>query len=146
VTLKPITLRQAAAFIEENHRHCGAPRGWKFGIALHDDRDELVGVVIVGRPVARLLADGLTAEIVRCCVREGVENGCSRLYGAARRAALAMGYRRIVTYTLASEPGASLRAAGFAEAARVKAESWDRANRRREAGDCLPKIRWEIAA
>ncbi len=41
------------------------------------------------------------------------KNVCSFLYGAAARAAAAMGYNRIITYTLDSENGASLRASGW---------------------------------
>lgn len=70
------------------------------------------GVAICGRPVARYLDDGLTLEILRCCT-EGTGNACSKLYGACCRIGFFMGYDRIITYTLASETGASLRAAGF---------------------------------
>jgi hypothetical protein len=143
--LRPITLLKARHFIDQHHRHRRAPAAWKFGIALHAE-GELAGVIVIGRPIARRLDDGMTAEVIRCCVREDVPNGCSRLYGAGRRAVFAMGYSRLITYTLASEPGGSLRAAGFTAAAETRGETWDRPSRHRDAGDCLPKIRWEIAA
>jgi len=83
-----------------------------FAISVADD-DAVVGVAIVGRPVSRILDDGLTAEVTRLCALEGSKNACSMLYAACWRAARAMGYCRLVTYTLQSEQGASLRAAGY---------------------------------
>jgi len=109
--LQPITQKEARAFIEEHHRHHRAPAGWKFGIAVSDGT-RVVGVVCVGRPVARALDDGWTAEVLRLCT-DGTQNACSMLYGAAARASRAMGYRRVITYTLQSEGGGSLRAAGW---------------------------------
>lgn len=108
----PVTFRRAAAFVAEHHRHHKPPRGMKFALGL--DRDgELVGVAMVGRPVARHYDDGFTAEVNRTCVIEGVPSANSMLYGAAWRAAKAMGYRRLITYTQAGESGVSLRAAGW---------------------------------
>ena len=110
--LFPISLRMAQQFVRENHRHNSAPQGHKFSIGL-TDREHLIGVVIVGRPIARRQDDGYTAEITRCCVLDNERNANSKLYGAAIRAAKAMGYRRVITYTLPDESGASLRAVGF---------------------------------
>jgi hypothetical protein len=107
----PITLRAANAFIAEHHRHNKPVRGWKFGVALEDD-GRLVGVATAGRPVARHFDDGRTLEVNRTCT-DGAPNANSMLYGAVWRAARAMGYRRAITYTQASETGASLRAAGW---------------------------------
>ena len=73
---------------------------------------KVVGVAIVGRPVARMLDNGWVLEVNRCCT-DGTRNACSALYGAAWRAARALGYRRLITYTLPSEGGASLRGAGW---------------------------------
>ena len=87
-------------------------RDAEFAVACYDG-DDLCGVAICGRPVARYLDDGLTLEILRCCT-DGTDNACSKLYGACCRIGFDMGYERIVTYTLATESGASLRAAGFA--------------------------------
>lgn len=92
------------------HRHSRPTVGHKFSVGVADD--ELRGVAIVGRPVSRHLDDGTTLEITRVCT-DGTPNACSMLYGACRRAAKAMGYARILTYTLPNEGGASLRAAGF---------------------------------
>jgi hypothetical protein len=110
--LVPLTRAQARAFVAAHHRHSDAPLGDVFRVGLEVD-GELVGVMTAGRPVARRLDDGTTLEITRVCVLEDVENGCSRLYGAACRAAAALGYRRVITYTLERERGSSVRAAGF---------------------------------
>jgi len=107
----PVTLHTAAAFITAHHRHLRPPAGHRFAIGAAVG-DQLVGVVVVGRPVARMLDDGLTAEVTRLCTT-AAPNACSLLLGAARRAAHAIGYRRLVTYTRADEPGTSLRAAGW---------------------------------
>lgn len=107
----PMTLREANAFVEQNHRHHGATVGHKFSIGLSDG-EKIVGVAIVGRPVSRHLDDGWTLEVNRLCT-DGTRNACSMLYAAAWRAARAMGYKRVVTYILDTENGASLRAAGW---------------------------------
>lgn len=109
--LKPCDLASARAFVEEHHRHNAPPVGHKFSVAVYDG-DRLCGVVIVGRPVGRYLDDGLTLEVTRCCT-DGTRNACTKLYGAACRAAQALGYKRIVTYTRQSENGASLRASNW---------------------------------
>jgi hypothetical protein len=128
--LQPITLKEAQAFIQRNHRHHGAPVGWLFGTAVNDGQC-VVGVVIIGRPVARMLQDGYTAEVTRLCVLEGHPNACSMLYGASWRAARALGYRRMITYTMANEAGSSLKAAGWRELYVTKGGSWDRPSRHR---------------
>jgi hypothetical protein len=108
----PITLKEARVFVDRFHRHHRAPQGGLFAIACAQGA-EVVGVVVVGRPVARMLQDGFTAEVTRLCVLDGVKNGCSMLYAAAWRAAKAIGYTRLITYILQSESGTSLRAAGW---------------------------------
>ena len=109
--IRPITFRQASEFINQNHRHHSATVGCKFCVGLFDE-EKLVGVAVCGRPVARKLDDGFTCEINRLCT-DGTKNACSMLYGACCRVAKAMGYRKIITYTLASENGASLKASNF---------------------------------
>lgn len=109
--LRPIDLNGARQFVGENHRHNKPPNGHKFSIACYDG-DRLCGVAMVGRPVARLLDDGLTVEVTRNCT-DGTYNACSMLYGACCRAAKALGYKKIITYTLESEPGTSLKASGW---------------------------------
>lgn len=110
--LTPITLREANAFVQQYHRHHKPSVGHKFSIGVMDRDGKLVGVAICGRPVSRYLDDGVTLEVNRLCT-DGTKNACSILYGAAFRAAKAMGYRRVITYILASEPGTSLKASGF---------------------------------
>lgn len=121
--IRPITLRAAAAFIAEHHRHNKPPRGHKFSISLWDG-NQMVGVATAGRPVARHFDDGLTLEVNRTCT-DGTPNANSMLYGAIWRAAKAMGYIRCVTYTQHDECGASLRAAGWAKVKEIAArQSW----------------------
>ena len=103
IAIVPCTLREARAFVAAHHRHHGAPQGGLFAIGAAAD-ETMVGVAIVGMPVARMLADGWTAEVTRLCTT-GERNACSMLYGAAWRAARALGWRRLVTYTLPEEGG-----------------------------------------
>ena len=98
IELTPITFKEACAFVERHHRHHKPSRGHKFSVAVSSD-GEVVGVAMVGRPVARPMDDGWTLEVNRCCT-DGAKNACSMLYGAAWRAAKAMGYKRLITYTL----------------------------------------------
>lgn len=147
--LRPITLRAAQGFVNENHRHNEAPQGHKFSIGLWID-DKLTGVVIVGRPIAKANDDGLTAELTRCCVLDGQMNANSLLYAAAWRAAKAMGYKRMITYTLPIESGSNLKAAGFIPVAhtRTSPKGWNTPRRQREVPDKYTKgekIRWEIS-
>jgi hypothetical protein len=113
----PVTLRQAQDFVRQHHRHNKPPRGAKFAIGLRADDGRLLGVAVAGRPVARAFAGAL--EVTRTCT-DGTPNANSMLYGAVRRAACAMGYERIYTYTQHDESGASLRAAGFFRDAELK--------------------------
>lgn len=141
----PITIGEAQHFVDEHHRHHKAPRGALFAVCVGNE-DGIRGVALAGRPVARPLDDGWTVEVTRCCVLEETPNACSMLYGACRRIAIAMGYKRIITYTLQSEPGASLRAAGFRVVADVRGRSWNAPSRPRI--DRYPqqdKLRWESA-
>lgn len=131
--LVPVTVRDAAAFILEHHRHHLPDRGHLFVLGIATG-DELVGVAAVGRPKPRAYQDGLTAEVTRSCCRDGYPNANSMLYGAAWRAARAMGYLRLVTYTQAGESGASLRGAGW----RVVAERPARAGWRDSSGQANP--------
>lgn len=109
--IRPITRDQARAFVQQNHRHNDAPVGWLFGAALYAGA-ELRAVGMAGRPAARHLQNGRTIELTRVCTL-GDRNAASRLYGALCRAAAALGYQRAITYTLESEPGSSVAAAGF---------------------------------
>ncbi len=142
LSLVPVSLKDANAFVSEHHRHHKPSRGHKFSIGCASE-GHLVGVAIVGRPVSRYLDDGLTLEVNRLCTT-GEQNACSMLYSAAARAAKAMGYQKIITYTLDSEPGTSLRAAGWTCAGPAGGERWT--GQRRPAADFYPaqmKLRYE---
>lgn len=121
--LQPISFSDACEYVKQYHRHHPAPQGHKFSIAVAD-RQKVVGVIMVGRPVSHGLDNGRTLEVIRCCT-DGTKIASSMLYGAAWRAAKAMGYRRIVTYTLAEEPGTSLRASGWKELYKTKGGTWN---------------------
>lgn len=139
--LRPITLRAANAFVAEHHRHHGKARGCVFCLAVYDG-DRLAGVAIAGRPVARGLDDGRTIELLRLAT-DGTEHAASKLLGATRRAARALAYDRVVTYTLADEPGTSLVAAGYRLDGEVRGRSWDTPTRRREdRHPTTDKLRW----
>lgn len=141
----PISFADAAAFIVEHHRHHTKPVGHKFSLAAWLG-DQMVGVVIVGRPVARRRDDGRTLEVTRLCT-VGDRNVCSFLYGAAARAAFALGYARIGTYILKREPGTSLRAAGWKLIAETPGKSWSVPTRPRDDKHTIePKLLWERAA
>ena len=107
----PITFEEANAFVAAYHRHHKTMQGCKFCVAV-SNTTEVVGVAIIGRPVARRLDDGWTLEVNRCCT-DGTKNACSMLYSAAWKAAKALGYKRLITYTMQEEGGASLRAANW---------------------------------
>ena len=139
----PCTLRAANIYVKENHRHHKPPQGARFALAVADESGELRGVAMVGTPVARMLNDGWTAEVVRVAT-DGCPNACSALYGAAWRAARALGYKRLITYTLQEEGGASLRGAGWTCIGEAGGGSWSRKSRPRVDEHPLQvKMRWE---
>lgn len=143
----PVTFAQAGEFIGDWHRHHRPPAGHKFSIGAADERNVLVGVAVVGRPVARLLQDGLTLEVTRVAT-DGTPNACSLLYAAAWQATKALGYRRLLTYTQRGESGASLRAAGWRiVAARPPAPGWSRPSRPRtdHGVEHIARLRWQPA-
>lgn len=127
----PLSLKEANQFIIKHHRHHWKVQGHKFSIGLKEG-DKLIGVAICGRPVSRHLDDGYTLEVLRVCVLEGYKNACSQLYSACARIAKEMGYKKIITYILKSEPGTSLKAAGWQKEDEVKGKSWDCQARHRE--------------
>ncbi|HWX44048.1 MAG TPA: XF1762 family protein [Solirubrobacteraceae bacterium] len=141
--LVPVTLRIANAFIVQHHRHNKPVPGCVCVVGVTDG-EALRGVVVIARPVARRLQDGYTAEVRRCCT-DGAPNACSMLYRAAWRAVKALGYRKLVTYTLPEEGGASLRASGFTLIGETGGGRWRRPDR--PATDTHPpckKLRWEL--
>lgn len=146
--LVPCTVRDAMSFVGQHHRHHRAPNGGLFAVACADDArevaDALIGVAIVAQPVARMAMDGWTAEVIRLCVLPGHPNACSMLYGACWRAARALGWRRLITYTLPEEGGASLRASGWRCLGEAGGGRWTRKNRPRvDRHPTQVKIKWE---
>lgn len=142
--LVPVTFEEACGFVDEHHRHHRAPAGHKFSIGVADG-DRLVGVAIVGRPVARHYQDGRTLEVNRTAT-DGTPNANSMLYGAAWRATKALGYRRLITYTQDGESGASLRAANWKILYQLPARSgWNAPSRPRQdrGTDRIPRTLWE---
>ena len=145
----PMKLKEAGEFVANFHRHNKPPAGALFSVGVSDG-NQLIGVAIVGRPVARNLDDGETVEVVRCCVIEGSQKGaCSFLYAKCWQAAKALGWKRLVTYTLQSESGASLRGAGWEIVAELKGnegKGWTtRAGREWQPVTGQAKLRWEAA-
>ena len=142
--VQPITLKAARLFVLLHHRHHLPPQGGLFAIAANDGSG-VVGVAIVGRPVARNLQDGWTAEVTRLCTI-GTKNCASMLYAACWRAARAMGYKRLISYVLKSEKGTSLAAAGWKELYSTNGGEWGRPSRPREVtAPTEPKTLWEMA-
>ena len=149
--LRPLTLTEAKKVVARWHRHNRAPQNGSglFAVGVAAD-GELCGVAIVGLPVARAYMDGKTCEVLRVATN-GAYNACTMLYGAAMRAAKALGYSRIYTYTLGEEPGTSLRASGWERDAELKARpGWDMPGRPRVQQDIFgtptvppsAKVRW----
>jgi len=147
--LIPITLREANDFVAEYHRHNGrtSRNGGKFAIACGTD-EGLMGIAIVGNPLSATLMDGFTAEVLRVCVRpESPKNSCSMLYAASWRAWKAMGGKKLITYTLQTESGASLRGAGWRIVGQCQPGTWNRPNidkiRKWQPIYGQQKLRWE---
>lgn len=141
----PVTFADATSFCSAHHRHHRPPVGHKASIAVAHGA-LIVGVAILGRPVARHLDDGHTLEVLRVAT-DGTRNACSKLYGASWRLAQALGYTKLVTYTLATEPGSSLRAVGWTPTDVARSSySWSTPSRpRADKAPLQAKIRWEIA-
>ena len=147
LTVTPIDFAEANAFVQTYHRHHKPMPGCKFNIAVSDKEGKVRGVAMIGRPVARMLDNGWTLEVNRVCT-DGARNACSMLYGAAWRAAKALGYRRLITYTLPSEGGSSLRAAGWKLLGERGGGNWNVQSRPRvDTAEILSgqKLLWEAA-
>lgn len=137
----PITREAAADFIDKLHRHHDPARCDKFRVAA-EHNDKIVGIVQVGNPKARLLQDGKTLEVVRLCT-DGTPNACSFLYGKAARIAKELGYEKIITYILNSEPGHSLKAAGWHKETDIRGKDWSCPSRpRNTTAPTCDKQRW----
>ncbi len=141
----PLTIKRANEIVSEYHRHNLPTSGGLFAIGAMEG-EELMGVAIVGRTVARMLDNQFTAEVTRTCtIPTAPRNTTSFLYGACRRIAQMMGYKKVITYTLQSESGASLRGAGWQMELELPARSgWDTPVRPRRKGtvENTAKRRW----
>jgi hypothetical protein len=145
--LVPVDWKTVRGFVADWHRHLRPPVGYLWGHGVANDLDVLVGVAVVGRPVASAFQDGVTVEVTRTAT-DGTANVNSMLYGAVARAAFAKGYRRVVTYTQAGELGGSLRAAGYRVVAeRPARKGWDTPSRPRvdRGADGIPRTLWEVS-
>lgn len=143
LSLAHIELKDANEFIQRLHRHHKPVVGHRFSVGARRPGGDLVGVAIVGRPVARRICQSTVVEVTRLCT-DGTKNACSFLYGAAARAAKSLGYAMIQTYILETEPGTSLLATGWTVGNRTKAEEWNRPSRggrRIDQPNCR-KVRW----
>ena len=145
LVLVPVTLRDANEFVRVHHRHHGPVVGYRLAVGVRNG-DELCGVGIAGRPVARMSDTGLCLEVTRVCTN-GCRNAASMLYGALSRAAFALGYTKVITYTLCTETGTSLRAAGWKCIGEAGGGSWSRPSRERlDKHPIQMKLRWEVTA
>tara|TARA_R100001086_G_C11671720_1_gene213103 strand:- start:81 stop:536 length:456 start_codon:yes stop_codon:yes gene_type:complete len=144
----PLTLKKSNEFVKTYHTHNKQVAGCKFCIGVVLD-NEIEAVAIVGRPVARKLDDGFTAEVLRLCTRQNkIKNLCSILYSRSWRIWKLMGGKRIITYTLEKENGASLKASGFKKVSETQAfkkgTGWTtRQGRVWQEIQLQKRIRWE---
>lgn len=142
LTIRPVELKTANEFVAALHRHHRPVVGHRFSIGCFDG-GQLVGVCIVGRPVARMVDHTRVLEVTRLCT-DGTPNACSKLYSAAARAGRELGYERIQTYILDTEPGTSLTAAGWVLAGMSPGGTWSVPSRHRvDKAPTTPKKRYE---
>lgn len=140
-----VDINVANEFVRRYHRHNKPVPGSKVNLGIVDETGLLRGVAIIGRPVARMIDDGWTLEVNRVAT-DGCANGCSALYGAARRIVFELGYRRLVTYTLVDESGASMRGSGWKKVSEMrvnKGKGWQTRERKDQAIYGIAKWRWE---
>jgi hypothetical protein len=142
MNIVPITLKAANQFVSQYHRHHKPSVGHKFSIGLNE-ADVLIGVAIMGRPVARGSDNGFTIEVARLCTN-GQKNACSMLYQAAARSSKELGYKKIQTYILEIESGTSLKASGWKMEAITVGGQWKHTDgkERRTDQPTMPKQRW----
>lgn len=140
---KPTTLKEANAFVGEEHRHHPPVVGHRWSMGCQAD-GKLVGVVIVGRPKARQTDQYMIADVTRLATN-GHRNACSFLYARATHIARLMGFESIQTFILESEPGSSLKALeqlGWKRIGPTKDGEWrTRKGRRKQLDE--KTIKWE---
>jgi hypothetical protein len=142
----PCELGEANAFVRQHHRHHGPVQGHRFSLAVCTEDEVVRGVAVVGRPTARRSDDGWTLEVTRLAT-DGTANACSALYGAARRAAFALGYRKVITFVLDTESGHSLASSGWKCIGLRGGLSWNVPSRPRvDKHPAQMKFRWEATS
>ncbi len=145
--VKPVEFAIAKEFVAKYHKHNKAPVGWKYGASIWNGTNQ-IGVAMVGRPVARAIDSTKVVEVNRLCIRRNIPkplawNACSQLYGWAAREAQARGFEKIITYTLETEAGTALKAAGWIPEAKTKGGSWNTPSRgRKDTAPTCRKVRW----
>jgi len=139
----PLTIKQSNRLVMQWHRHHKPVVGHRFAVGIVDEIGTLHGAAIVGRPASRELDQYLTAEVTRL-VTDGTPHACSMLYAACARAAQALGFSMIQTYILDTEPGTSVKAAGWLLDGHTSGGNWNHSWRkgRREDQPMTPKQRW----
>lgn len=145
LTVVPCDFDEANAFIARHHRHHRPLKFHKFSLAVADEAGEIRAVCMVNRPTARMLDDGMTLEVTRLA-SDGCPNACSCLYGAAWRAAKALGYGKLITYILESESGTTLKASGWKLIGKRGGGSWNMPSRPRvDKHPLQKKFLWEAS-
>jgi hypothetical protein len=141
--IRPCELRLANEIIGKWHRHHKPVVGHRFSLKVVDEDEGVCGIAVCGRPVARLTCSGTVLEITRLAT-DGTPNACSMLYGACRKVAKAMGFEKIQTFILETEPGVSLRAAGYQLESVSPGGNWSCTSRpdRRQDQPMCPKQKW----
>jgi len=146
--VRPIDRDRANAAIRDHHSHHKKVRSHRYALAACEG-EELLGVVIVGNPLAQALNDGRTFEVTRLCTW-GHKNAASFLLGASWRVAKAMGVRRMVSYIRSDEAGTCYRAAGWRPVAETKARNWQEERHLtlpgilEPASEPSPRVRFEV--
>lgn len=142
MVIVPLELKDLNALVASLHRHHKPVQGHRFSIGVEHE-GKIVGGVSVGRPTARMTDQRKVLEVTRL-VTDGTKNACSILYSAAARVGKELGYERIQTFILDTEPGTSLKAAGWHMDVVSGGGDWTRVskpNRRQDQPQC-PKHRY----
>ena len=147
LTIQPVAFQAARAFVNHHHVHCSAPVTWRFAASIFNG-NTMLGVALVGNPVARALCGRGTLEVNRLCIRRNLPqalawNAASQLLGWCAKEAQRQGSNHIITYTRVDEQGVSLRAAGWTQECVVRGRGWHHGVRARSNRNAyIDKIRW----
>lgn len=142
-----MTIGQADSVITHRRRHHPPPRGVLFALGVARG-DQLVGVVIVGRPVPPAPDDGVTVEVTRTW-SDATPHVEVALYRTAWRHARTQSYRRLITHTQAGAIQRGLHAVGLRPVATVPPRAGSHTPRRERTDrgvDGVCRTRWETTA